>query len=67
MIRRILAGAAIAGLAGVGALALVGTASAGDYGRDYGHAPSFTYVNSGNHNEVLNDLLDVALLGIIEN
>ncbi|GAA3138872.1 hypothetical protein GCM10010466_32430 [Planomonospora alba] len=65
MIRRILVGAAIAGLAGVGALAVAGTASAGDYG--YGHGPSLTYVNDGNHNEVLNDLLDLALLGIIEN
>jgi hypothetical protein len=63
MIRRILAGVAIAGLAGVGALAVVGTASAGDWGHDRGT----TYVNGGNHNEVLNDLIDLALLGIIDN
>ncbi|MBG0817632.1 hypothetical protein [Planomonospora sp. ID82291] len=54
---------AIAGLAGVGALAVAGTASAGDWGHDRGT----TYVEGGNHNEILNDLLDLALLGIIDN
>ncbi|GAA3138889.1 hypothetical protein GCM10010466_32460 [Planomonospora alba] len=63
MIRRILAGAAIAGIA---TLATTGPAMAGDwdYGRGYG---DFTYIDKSNHNEVLNDLIDIAVLGIIAN
>ncbi|GGS49318.1 hypothetical protein GCM10010156_04990 [Planobispora rosea] len=63
MIRRFLAGAAIAGFAG---LVFAGPASAGcDW--DRGHGGSYVYIDDSNHNEVLNDLIDIAVLGIIEN
>ncbi|MFC4061438.1 hypothetical protein ACFOWE_24315 [Planomonospora corallina] len=64
MIRRILAGTAIAGIAAFAGLATAGVASAGDWND---HRPGFTYVDDSNHNEILNDLIDLALLGIIEN
>ncbi|GGL25073.1 hypothetical protein [Planomonospora parontospora] len=68
MIRRILAGAVLTGVAGLASLAVAGPASAGDgdYGRGYDR-PNFTYIDRSNHNEVLNDLLDIAILGIIAN
>ncbi|MBG0832117.1 hypothetical protein HS041_30900 [Planomonospora sp. ID67723] len=63
MIRRILAGAAIASILGAAGLATAAAASADDW-----HKPSTTYViDDSNHNEILNDLIDLALLGIIEN
>ncbi|MFC4060149.1 hypothetical protein ACFOWE_17735 [Planomonospora corallina] len=62
MIRRILAGAVVAGVA---TLATAGPALAGD--RGYGGYGDFTYIDKSNHNEVLNDLLDLAILGIIDN
>ncbi|GAA3442054.1 hypothetical protein [Planomonospora venezuelensis] len=63
MIRRILAGAAIAGILGAAGIATASAASAGDWDR-----PSTTYVvDDSNHNEILNDLIDLALLGVIEN
>ncbi|WP_449063508.1 hypothetical protein [Planomonospora algeriensis] len=65
MIRRILAGTAIAGIAAFAGLATAGVASAGDW--DDKQRPNFTYVDDSNHNEVLNDLIDLALLGIIDN
>ncbi|MBG0829862.1 hypothetical protein HS041_19025 [Planomonospora sp. ID67723] len=74
MIRRILAGAAIAGFAG---LVFAGPAAAGcDNGGHGGHGGgghgggyggSYVYIDDSNHNEVLNDLIDIAVLGIIEN
>ncbi|GAA3446090.1 hypothetical protein [Planomonospora venezuelensis] len=72
MIRRILAGAAIAGFAG---LVFAGPAAAGcdrDHGghggHGYGgHGGGYVFIDDSNHNEVLNDLLDLAVLGIIEN
>ncbi|GIH73807.1 hypothetical protein [Planobispora longispora] len=65
MIRRILAGAAIAGFA---SLAFAGPAAADhDWDRwDRGHG-NYIYIDDSNHNEVLNDLFDFAFLGIIEN
>ncbi|GIH73806.1 hypothetical protein [Planobispora longispora] len=64
MIRRFLAGAAIAGFAG---LIFAGPAAATcDWGKG-GGGGGYVYIDDSNHNEVLNDLLDVALLGIIEN
>ncbi|GIH80563.1 hypothetical protein [Planobispora longispora] len=63
MIRRILTGAAIVGFLGAAGMAAATTASAEDW-----HKPSTTYVvDDSNHNEILNDLIDLALLGLIEN
>ncbi|GIH93652.1 hypothetical protein ACFFMN_21175 [Planobispora siamensis] len=63
MIRRFLAGAAIAGFAG---LIFAGPAAAScDWGNGGGGGGS-TYIEN-HENNVLNDLLDVALLGFIEN
>ncbi|GAA3446089.1 hypothetical protein [Planomonospora venezuelensis] len=69
MIRRILAGAAIAGFA---SLAFAGPAAAGDrdwddWDRGWGHGGYHVYIDDSNHNEVLNDLFDFAFLGIIDN
>ncbi|GGS49324.1 hypothetical protein GCM10010156_05000 [Planobispora rosea] len=66
MIRRIFAGAAIAGFA---SLAFAAPAAADDDWWDRGHGGhgGYVYIDDSNHNEVLNDLFDFAFLGIIEN
>ncbi|GIH96147.1 hypothetical protein ACFFMN_36730 [Planobispora siamensis] len=61
MIRRILAGVAIAGFLGAAGMATAAAASADNWDK-----PGTTYVEN-HENNVLNDLIDLALLGFIEN